>query len=38
MDSGAREQLFTDMRRLARLLEHPDGIRYPNPIGVPRPE
>lgn len=38
MDSDAREQLFTDMRRLARLLEHPDGIRYPNPIGVPRPE
>ena len=25
------------LRRLATLLEHPDGITYPNPIGVSRP-
>jgi hypothetical protein len=38
MDPDARERLFTQLRRLARLLEHPDGVYYPNPIGVPRPD
>jgi hypothetical protein len=37
MDEPSREHLFVSLRRLAMLLEHPDGIRYPNPIGVSRP-
>jgi hypothetical protein len=36
-DGPRRVRLFNLLRRLARLLEHPDGIRYPNPIGVSRP-
>jgi hypothetical protein len=37
MDDRPRERLFEILRRLATLLESPDGIRYPNPIGVSRP-
>ena len=37
MDPGAREELFSALRRLATSLEAPDGIRYPNPIGLTRP-
>ena len=37
MDEPSREHLFDALRRLATLLESPDGIRYPNPIGVSRP-
>jgi hypothetical protein len=37
MDERSRDRLFEILRRLATLLEHPDGIRYPNPIGVSRP-
>ncbi|MFZ0181487.1 MAG: hypothetical protein WAL84_16705 [Candidatus Dormiibacterota bacterium] len=37
MDELSREHLFDTLRRLSRLLEHPEGIRYPNPIGVSRP-
>jgi hypothetical protein len=37
MDEISRERLFAVLRRLAGLLEHPDGLRYPNPIGLPRP-
>jgi hypothetical protein len=37
MDEASREHLFDTLRRLSTLLEHPDGIRYPNPIGVSRP-
>lgn len=37
MDGASREQLFAGLRGLATLLESPDGIRYPNPIGMPRP-
>lgn len=37
MDEPSREQLFSRLRRLATLLESPDGIFYPNPIGVTRP-
>jgi hypothetical protein len=37
MDEPSREHLFEILRPLATLLEHPDGIRYPNPIGVSRP-
>ena len=36
-DGAQRDRLFDLLRRLATLLEHPDGIRYPNPIGVDRP-
>jgi len=36
-DEAKRERLFSLLRRLAVRLEAPDGIRYPNPIGVPRP-
>jgi hypothetical protein len=36
-DGAQRARLFSLLRRLATLLEHPDGIRYPNPIGVGRP-
>jgi hypothetical protein len=32
-----RERLFDLLRRLATRLEHPEGIHYPNPIGVSRP-
>jgi hypothetical protein len=37
MDAAARDRLFATMRRLAVLLEAPDGLYYPNPIGVSRP-
>ena len=37
MDAGERENLFGPLRRLAMLLEAPDGISYPNPIGLERP-
>ena len=37
MDDASRELLFARLRPLAGLLESSDGIRYPNPIGVPRP-
>jgi hypothetical protein len=37
MDDRSRERLFDSLRRLSTLLENPDGIRYPNPIGVSRP-
>ncbi len=32
-----RERLFGLLHDLATRLEHPEGIRYPNPIGVSRP-
>lgn len=32
-----RARLFKSLYRLSTLLEDPDGIRYPNPIGVSRP-
>jgi hypothetical protein len=38
LDEASRERLFATLRKLARLLENEDGIRYPNPIGVPQPE
>jgi hypothetical protein len=38
LDEASREPLFATLRGLALLLENKDGIRYPNPIGVPRPE
>lgn len=37
LSDGRRERLFGMLRHLATRLEHPDGIRYPNPIGVSRP-
>ena len=37
MDEPSREHLFESLRRLCGLLEDPNGIRYPNPIGVGRP-
>ncbi len=37
MDAAEREDLFGSLRRLAMLLEAPDGISYPNPIGLERP-
>lgn len=37
MTQPLREQLFGRLRRLATRLESPDGIFYPNPIGVTRP-
>ena len=37
MDEPSRAQLFGRLRRLATLLEGPDGIFYPNPVGVTRP-
>lgn len=38
LDQASRDRLFDALRKLALLLEDEDGIRYPNPIGVPRPE
>ena len=38
LDETSRERLFASLRKLASLLEGDDGIRYPNPIGVSRPE
>jgi hypothetical protein len=38
LDETSRERLFPSLRKLSMLLENEDGIRYPNPIGVPRPE
>jgi hypothetical protein len=37
MDEPSREHLFVSLLRLSMLLESPDGIRYPNPIGMSRP-
>jgi hypothetical protein len=37
LEAPERARLFTALRRLSTLLEDPDGIRYPNPIGVSRP-
>jgi len=37
IDGPSREHLFAALHRLSSLLERPDGIRYPNPIGVSRP-
>jgi hypothetical protein len=37
LDETRRERLFDALHRLATRLEHPEGIRYPNPIGVSRP-
>jgi hypothetical protein len=38
IDASQREHLFGLLRTLAMLLEAPDGIHYPNPIGVSRPD
>ncbi len=38
MDASQRERLFGLLRELAGRLEAADGIRYPNPIGVTRPD
>ena len=38
VNTQARDQFFASLRRLAMLLEAPDGIQYPNPIGVIRPD
>jgi hypothetical protein len=38
LDEVSRERLFATLRKLSIPLENEDGIRYPNPIGVPRPE
>lgn len=38
IDASQREHLFEGLRTLATLLEAPDGIHYPNPIGVSRPD
>jgi hypothetical protein len=37
LEAPERERLFEALFRLSTLLEGPDGIRYPNPIGVERP-
>lgn len=37
LSEARREHLFGTLHRVASRLEHPDGIRYPNPIGVSRP-
>ncbi len=37
LDEPSRDRLFAGLRRLAVRLESPDGIQYPNPIGVSRP-
>jgi hypothetical protein len=37
LEESRREHLFDLLHRLATRLEHPEGIRYPNPIGVSRP-
>lgn len=37
MEEPRRDRLFDQLHRLSVLLESPDGIRYPNPIGVSRP-
>jgi hypothetical protein len=37
LGESRRERLFDLLHRLATRLEHPEGIRYPNPIGVSRP-
>jgi hypothetical protein len=37
LSESRRERLFELMHRLATRLEDPEGIRYPNPIGVSRP-
>ncbi len=37
VNAQAREHLFETLRRLAVVLEAPDGISYPNPIGLIRP-
>lgn len=37
LSEGRRERLFEMLHRLATRLEGPEGIHYPNPIGVSRP-
>ena len=37
MTEARRERLFDMLHHLATRLEDPEGIRYPNPIGVSRP-
>jgi hypothetical protein len=37
LSEGRRERLFGMLHHLATRLEHPEGIHYPNPIGVSRP-
>jgi hypothetical protein len=37
LDEPSRVHLFARLHRLSTLLEDPDGVRYPNPIGVSRP-
>ncbi len=37
LGEARRERLFGTLHALATRLEHPEGIRYPNPIGVSRP-
>lgn len=37
LDEAPRERLLASLHRLATRLEHPEGIHYPNPIGVSRP-
>jgi hypothetical protein len=37
LGEARRERLFGMLHSLATRLEHPEGIRYPNPIGVSRP-
>lgn len=38
MDAAGRDRLFDVLLRLARRLEAPGGLMYPNPVGVPRPD
>ena len=37
MDEATRERFFSLLAPLAARLEAPDGLIFPNPIGVPRP-
>ncbi len=37
MNDAASEQLLSVLGGLARKLEGPGGLSYPNPVGVPRP-
>ena len=38
LDDAPRERLFASLRKFALLLANEDGLRYPNPIGVPHPD
>ncbi|HEV7679983.1 MAG TPA: hypothetical protein VGQ42_15575 [Candidatus Dormibacteraeota bacterium] len=37
LSAGEQERLLAVLRRLVDLLDAPDGVPYPNPVGVPRP-